>query len=81
MSFMESMKHEMLDNYNTAYTETLTPTKTAESSDMKEVFTKFTNKDGEVLSTITGSDSLDAVEIYFASLLAFFKSNFDDSVK
>ena len=51
---------------STAYTETLTPTKTAESSDMKEVFTKFTNKDGEVLSTITGSDSLDAVEMYVA---------------
>ena len=50
----------------TAYTKTLTPHKTAEASDLKEVFTKFTNKDGVALTTITGTSSLDAVEMYVA---------------
>ena len=50
----------------TAYTKTLTPHKIAESSELKEVFTKFTNKDGVALTTITGTSSLDSVEMYVA---------------
>ena len=50
----------------TAYTKTLTPHKTAEAEDLKEVFTKFTNIDGVALTTITGTTSLDAVEMYVA---------------
>ena len=51
-------------NSATAYTETLTPTLSATSTNLKETFTKFTDAQGNVLSAITGTDSLDAVIMY-----------------
>ena len=51
-------------NRATAYTETLTPTLSATSTNLKETFTKFTDAQGNVLSAITGTDSLDAVIMY-----------------
>ena len=50
----------------TAYTETLTPKSASTSTALSETFTKFTDKDGVLLSTKTGNGSLDAVEMYVA---------------
>ena len=50
----------------TAYTKTLTPHKIGSSTDLKEVFTKFTDKDGVVLSSVSGTGSLDAIDMYVA---------------
>ena len=50
----------------TAYTETLVPTKVSESTALKLMFSKFVDSvnSGTVLTTITGNDSIDAVEMY-----------------
>ena len=50
----------------TAYTETLVPTKVSESTALKVMFSKFVDSvnSGAVLTTITGNDSIDAVEMY-----------------
>ena len=50
----------------TTYTKELTPHKIGTSTDLKEVFTKFTDKDGVVLSTVSGTSSLDAIDMYVA---------------
>ena len=49
---------------SSAYTESLTPTKTGSNDALKETFTGFTDANGTAIATVSGKSSLDAVEMY-----------------
>ena len=53
-------------NSSTAYTETLEPTLTNSSRALKEDFTKFTDVNGTALVDKTGTNSMDAIDMYVA---------------